>query len=82
MSSPYRCTYRRPADPAGRRHFCSAWHFELVTSYRAERERQELALEEITLGYPADRELYLARGGRRPVTFREWLIAHAGGAER
>lgn len=64
-----------------RRHPCSRWHFDLVASYRAERERQEQALDDAAYGYPGDRALSLALGtARRPVTFREWLLAHRGGA--
>lgn len=62
-----------------RRHNCSRWHLELVLSYRDERERQECALEAVTAGYPADRELYVKLGGKRLVTFQDWLLAHAGG---
>lgn len=71
------CGYRRSTDPA-RRHACSWWHAELVRSYRAERERQEAALEQLTGGYPADEQLHRDRAGARPVTFRDWLLAMAG----
>ena len=75
---------RRPSCTLGekaRRHACSRWHRDLVEAYRAERERQESALEALTGGYAADYALYVAQGGRPLVTFREWLRQYAGRQE-
>lgn len=70
------CTFGEKA----RRHPCSRWHRDLVAGYRETRERQELELEAITSGYEADRRLYFELGAPPLITFKDWLIAHAGGA--
>lgn len=46
----------------------------MVEDYRAARERDEQARDELTIGYAADEQLY--RGS--VVTFRSWLTSLSG----
>lgn len=55
---------------------CTKAHSELVWGFRAERRRQELELEAITKGHKADEVDHFARGGKKLITFKQWLIAH------
>lgn len=69
---------RRKTD--GRRHHCSWWHAELVTSYRAARDAQEderHRWEAGTANSPgrADEDFY---AHHKRVTFRDWLVWSAG----
>jgi hypothetical protein len=54
---------------------CSPSHADLVRSYRAERERQEINVEAITGGYAEDYEHWKAKGGNM-IDFGRWLKAH------
>jgi hypothetical protein len=44
-----------------------------VDDYRWERQRQVDAVEGITRGYKGDEAQFYATGGRKPITYREWL---------
>jgi hypothetical protein len=65
--------------PCSRRHrSCSPAHADLVSNYRIERHRQEVALETITGGHEHDKEHWKAKGGKL-IDFRTWLKAHKRG---
>lgn len=49
-------------------------HRQMVDDYRAARQRDEVARDEVTIGYRTDEQLY--RG--HMVTFRKWLENLAG----
>lgn len=51
---------------------CSRSHSNLVWAYRAERERQQLKMDEITLGYETDQKIYIENFGNL-IDFRCWL---------
>jgi hypothetical protein len=63
-----------PCSPRMERCSVSCAHFQLVESYRAERERQLSASEELAAGYATELAEY------RPglVTFRTYLRHTAG----
>jgi hypothetical protein len=63
--------------PCSRRHrkHCSAWHSNLVQSYREERHRQEVAFEALTGGYAGDQAHAKAKG-HSVITFTDWLKAN------
>jgi len=66
--------------PCSRKHkSCSKFHASMVREYRAEREREETALEGETGNYPGDIEHRKAKGGTM-IDFRTWLVAHKGAA--
>lgn len=44
-----------------------------ISDYRTERHRQEVELEGLTGGHPADEADYLARGGKPLITYKDWL---------
>lgn len=65
--------------PCSPRHkSCSPAHAELVESYRDERFRQEVQLENRTGNYRGDIEHWKAKGGKL-ISFRDWLKAHRHG---
>lgn len=63
-----------------RRHRCSRWHAELVDGYRCEREAQLQRAEAATYGHSSELADYW-RDVEPPLTFRAWLIGHAGERE-
>jgi hypothetical protein len=54
---------------------CTRQHRDLVDSYRDQRYREELELENETGLYRGDLEFWHENGGRL-TTFRQWLDAH------
>lgn len=61
--------------PCSPRHkTCSATHSDLVWSYRAERERQEIEWERLTGGYAGDAK-HARATGHSVISFHEWLHA-------
>lgn len=68
MNSTTPCSHRH------RKH-CSAWHSNLVSTYRDERRRQEIEWEGMTGGYAGDAQLLRAQGASM-ITFGDWLQAY------
>lgn len=54
-----------------RRHPCSWWHAELVTSYRSARAAWEEQEEAVSAGYATERAEF--RASSPPPTFGQWL---------
>jgi len=49
-----------------------------LQEYRNERHRQEVELENLTGGHPADIADYFARGGKPLITYKDWVRGHKG----
>lgn len=65
------------ASKGPRRHRCSWWHSELVTSYRCARQAQDERAEAWSIGYATELAAFY-RDVEPPVTFRQWLQGWAG----
>lgn len=50
--------------------------------YRWERDRQEREIEEVTRGGDADYAEYLAHGGKRAITYADWMRGKANLRDR
>lgn len=68
---------RIDAAKGPRRHHCSPWHAELVTSYRDARHADELRMDEVAMGYPREETEYRRDVGL--VDFGQWLRGHRRG---
>lgn len=51
---------------------CSPHHYDLVSTYRSERERQLAVAEDATLGYSTEMMEYTENNP--PITFKDWLV--------
>jgi hypothetical protein len=71
---------RQPAKMGYR--WLTAGRAEDLHEYRNERHRQEVELEGLTGGHPADIADHFARGGKPLITYKDWLRARAGEADR
>jgi len=60
-----------------RRHPCSWWHAELVSSYRAARAAQDARAEAWSAGYATELAAFY-REVEAPLTFRDWLVWSRG----
>lgn len=66
---------RRPVfTPCSPRHKgCTPAHVDLMDAWRVAKEANRREIEEATLGYKGDLELWVARGQGRVLTFREFI---------
>lgn len=57
----------------GRRHHCSWWHAQLVSSYQEARHAQLARAEAWASGYATELDAYW-REVEAPLTFGQWLL--------
>lgn len=54
----------------------------VIDDYRIERHRQEVELEGLTGGHPADIKDYFDRGGKPLINYKQWLKSRGGEQDR
>lgn len=76
--SYYEMGYHGPKTPGQVHGLHEAGFHSDLQEYRAERERQERALEETTGNYGGDVADYFARGGQPLITYKDWMKGKKG----